>query len=508
MKTSTMIRSAMATLLVAVLAVGATVWLNHGRDRAGDPADIGPVQTAGPFQIQVALDPDKPRVGKNRLLIVVRNATGKPVEGAVIDAVAVMPAMGSMPVMRAPAHVSEIAPGRYAGEFELPMDGAWPLSLSIESAALGRAELQFDLTTSRAGLRLTEATPGAGAAAPHTPAGDTQAKSAGVTQKDTLSGSIVVDARRRQLIGVTFGVVERKHLTQTIRAAGQVTYDETRLTDISLKFDGWIGELDADYVGIPVKKDQVLFSVYSPELVSAQDEYLESLRRHNSGADSLLAAARRRLSFWDLTPAQIGALEKRGHAAEYVSILSPAGGTVVKKTVVAGTAVKAGMQLLRIADLSRVWVEGQVYEYELSQVKVGMAATVVLPEMPGHTFAARVSYVYPYLERATRTARVRVELPNPDGLLRPDMYANLYLKVDLGERLVVPEAAVLYAGESRVVFLDLGDGHLQPLKIRTGLRNGDDIEVLEGVAAGDRVVTSGNFLIAAESKLKAGIEQW
>jgi Cu(I)/Ag(I) efflux system membrane fusion protein len=137
-----------------------------------------------------------------------------------------------------------------------------------------------------------------------------------------------------------------------------------------------------------------------------------------------------------------------------------------------------------------------------------MAATVVLPEMPGHTFAARVSYVYPYLERATRTARVRVELPNPDGLLRPDMYANLYLKVDLGERLVVPEAAVLYAGESRVVFLDLGDGHLQPRKIRTGLRNGDDIEVLEGVAAGDRVVTSGNFLIAAESKLKAGIEQW
>src|SRR3546814_624392 len=115
---------------------------------------------------------------------------------------------------------------------------------------------------------------------------------------------------------------------------------------------------------------------------------------------------------------------------------------------------------------------GQVYEYELSQVKVGMAATVVLPEMPGHTFAARVSYVYPYLERATRTARVRVELPNPDGLLRPDMYANLYLEVDLGERLVVPEAAVLYAGESRVVFLDLGDGHLQPRKIRTGLRNG------------------------------------
>lgn len=508
MKISTMMRLAMAALLLGALAVGATVWLTQRQGSAGNQAAIGPVQAAGPFQVQVTLDPDKPRVGKNRLAIIVRDAEGKPVGGARIDAVAVMPAMGSMPIMRAPAQVTETSPGRYGGEFELPMEGAWPLSLSIESATLGRAELQFDLTTSRAGLRLTEATPSALVLSPPIPSAGSPTKPGGAARKKTHSGSILVDARRRQLIGVRFGVVERKHLTQTIRAAGQVTYDETRLTDITLKFDGWIGELDADYVGVPVNKGQTLFSVYSPALVSAQDEYLESLRRHKSGTDSLLAAARRRLDLWDIRPAQIRALEKRGHAAEYVPIQSPVSGTVVEKNIVAGTAVKAGMKLLRIADLSRVWVEGQVYEYELSHVQVGMAATVVLPEMPDRTFPTRVSYVYPYLQSDTRTARVRVELPNPDGLLRPDMYAHVHLKVDLGERLVVPEEAVLYAGESRVVFLDMGKGYLQPRKIKTGLRNGDDIEVLEGLAAGDRVVTSGNFLIAAESKLKAGIEQW
>lgn len=508
MKTSITTRSVVAALLVGVLAVGTMVWLSHRQDTAGNLADIGPVQAAGPFQVQVALDPDKPRVGKNRLLIVVQDADGKPVEGARIHAVAVMPAMGSMPVMRVPVQVTETAPGRYGGEFELPMDGAWPLSLSIESATLGSAELQFDLTTSRAGLRLTEATPSTLIISSPIPSAGSSTKPSGATRKKTQPGSILVDARRRQLIGVTFGVVERKHLTQIIRAAGQVTYDETRLTDINLKFDGWIGELDADYVGVPVKKGQTLFSVYSPALVSAQDEYLESLRRHKSGTDSLLVAARRRLGLWDIRPAQVLVLEKRGHAAEYVPIQSPVSGTVIEKNIVAGTAVKAGMKLLRIADLSQVWVEGQVYEYELSHVQVGMAATVVLPEMPDRTFSTKVSYVYPYLESDTRTARVRVELPNPDGLLRPDMYAHVHLKVDLGERLVVPEEAVLYAGESRVVFLDLGEGHLQPRKIKTGLRNSDDIEVLAGLAEGDRVVTSGNFLIAAESKLKAGIEQW
>ena len=655
MKASTKITTALVALLIAALAAGAAVWLTNRGDPAADSSKLGAAHAAGPFQVQVNLDPEKPRVGRNRLTVIVRDADGKPVEGARIDALAEMPAMGSMPAMRAPADVAETEPGRYSGEFELSMDGAWPLSLAIASAAQGSAELQFDLTTSRAGLRLTSATPstlatpakptatgtdsGDGVAttgpyrvhvriepdppkvgknsltvivqdesgepvrgaqvravaqmpamgsmpamnapaevtevAPGRYQGELELSMSGewplavdvhsdalghgdltfdmatgrkglglatatpgdishytcsmhpsvksatpgtcpicamdlvpVTKQEVQSGSVMVDARRRQLIGVTTGVVKRKPLSQIIRAAGEVTYDETRLSDISLKFDGWIGELYADYVSAPVKKGETLFTVYSPELVSAQDEYLETLRRRPGSQDSLLAAARRRLSLWDIGSGEIRALEKRGRAVEYLPIRSPASGTVIEKHIVEGTAVKAGMQLLRIADLSHVWVEGQIYEYELPHVQVGMAATVVLPEMPGQTFPTKVTYVFPYLEGDTRTARVRVELPNPDGLLRPDMYAHVHLNVDLGERLVVPEGAVLYAGESRVVFLDLGEGRLQPRKIKTGLRSGDDIEVLEGLRAGDRVVTSGNFLIAAESKLKAGIDQW
>ncbi|MFV1993353.1 MAG: efflux RND transporter periplasmic adaptor subunit, partial [Acidiferrobacterales bacterium] len=237
-------------------------------------------------------------------------------------------------------------------------------------------------------------------------------------------------------------------------------------------------------------------------------EYLETLRRRKNKNDTLLRASRQRLSLWDITPAQIRQLEKRGTAIEYLPIISPANGTVVEKTIVAGSAVKAGQKLLRIADLSTVWVEGEIYEYEIPFVKVGMEAKIVLPDQPGKSLQGKVKYIYPYLQGDTRTAKVRVEMDNRDGVLKPDMYTHLHLKIDLGLRLVVPESAVLYAGDSRVVFLDLGNGRLQPRKIKTGVRNADDIEVLEGLQAGDKVVTSGNFLIAAESKLKAGIDQW
>jgi len=317
-----------------------------------------------------------------------------------------------------------------------------------------------------------------------------------------------VDAYRRQLIGVTTGIVEKRPLTKIIRAAGEIRVDETQLTDISLKFDGWIGSLYADYLGAPVRKGQTLFTVFSPELVSAQDEYLDALRRNNTGLSALRNAARRRLNLWGIGPTQIRALEKRGKVAEYLPIPSPVTGVVIEKSIVSGTAVKAGAQLLRIADLSTVWVEGQIYESELPWVRVGMGAEVVLIDIPGRSFPAKVTFISPYLEGETRTAHIRVELSNPEGILRPDMYARLNLKIDLGQRLVVPEEAVLFAGESRIVFLDLGDGRLQPRKIKTGLRNADFIEVLAGLSAGDIVVTSGNFLISAESKLKAGIDQW
>lgn len=455
----------------------------------GSPVSAGTDPTgfheAGPFKVRAELDPETPKVGKNRVTIWLQDETGQPLGGAALKAVAVMPAMGSMPAMYAPAEMSETEPGRYEGEFQPSMGGEWPLTIEIKADA-GKGSITFDLATGRKGLRC--ATCGGGADVP---------------------GTVRVAPARRQLIGITTGRVKQKKLRVTIRAAGSVTYDETRLSDVALKFNGWVGELYANAIGKSVKKGKPLFTVYSPELLSAQEEYLEILRRTSAkGSEHRLEAARRRLRLWDISEAQIDALEKRGKAQEYITILAPASGVVIDKQIVVGSAFKAGQQLLRIVDLSQVWVESQVYDYELPLIKVGMKAKVVLPELQDREYPAKVDFIYPFMEGDTHTARVRVELENSDGFLRPEMYAHIHLKATLGKRLVVPESAVLYSGRNRIVFLDLGDGRLAPRKIKTGQRNRKWIEVLEGLEAGDTVVTSGTFLIAAESKLKAGVESW
>ncbi len=184
-----------------------------------------------------------------------------------------------------------------------------------------------------------------------------------------------------------------------------------------------------------------------------------------------MEAARRRLRLWDISETQINALEKRGKAQEYIAILAPASGVVIDKQIVAGSAFRTGQQLLRIADLSQVWVEAQVYDYELLLIKRGMKAKVVPPELQDREFRGKVDFIYPFMEGDTHTARLRVVLENSDGFLRPDMYAHIHLKAKLGKRLVVPESAVLYSGQNRIVFLDLGDGRLAPRKIKTGQRS-------------------------------------
>jgi len=498
MKKASIGRLSTALFLLLAGASGAFLW-SHSNNNAREKAQPGQYYASGPFQVHVGIDPEQPKVGKNRLTIVVHDKDDRPVDHARIQAVAEMAAMGAMPAMQAPAEMRAVGNGLYQGQFEIPMAGAWPLTVDIDAGG-ETAELSFEMNTSSRGLQLTSSTP--------SPFADRSDHAVTPTHRRNQAAVFTVDTYRRQLIGVTTEQASYQNLTQTIRAAAVVAYDETRLTDISLKYDAWIGRLYADAVGAPVKKGQVLFTVYSPELVSAQDEYLQALRRNGAGGQALRLAARRRLALWDIGPDQIRALEQRGRAADYLPIRSPATGTVIDKRIVAGTAVKAGALLLRIADFSRVWVEGQVYESELPLIHAGMPVEIVLPDMPGRTVHGTVAFVYPFLEGETRTARVRVEVANPNGLLRPEQYAQLRLTADLGKRLVVPESAVLYAGGLRIVFLDLGDGRLAPRRITTGRRSDDLIEVLDGLDAGDVVVTYGNFLIAAESKLKAGLEQW
>jgi Cu(I)/Ag(I) efflux system membrane fusion protein len=337
-----------------------------------------------------------------------------------------------------------------------------------------------------------------------------------VYRREIASGEIVLDAGRRQQIGVTTARAELRPLAVPVRAVGQVTYDQTRLTDVTLKVGGWIGELYADRLGQPVRQGEPLFTLYSPELFEAQQEYLDAYESQrmarkagsSASADYLAEARRQRLRLWDLGPDQIKRLEASRAPLELVPILSPASGHVIEKNVVAGAAVAPGMTLYRIAGLDRVWVEAEVYESELALLAAGDPATVTLPYLPGRSFAGRIAFVYPWLDVATRTGRVRIELPNPGLALKPAMYAEVVFERALGERLAVPEEAILYAGDSRYVFLDLGGGRLRPEAVTLGQRAGEWVEILDGLAPGDLVVTSGNFLIAAEARLKLALDHW
>jgi Cu(I)/Ag(I) efflux system membrane fusion protein len=324
------------------------------------------------------------------------------------------------------------------------------------------------------------------------------------------SGVVSLDPARRQAIGVRTAPVAKRRLKTTIRAAGRVAYDETRRAEISLKFNGWVREIHVDYTGKLVRAGEPLLSVYSPELLTAQQEYLESLRAASpdsaaggGGDPDLAAAARQRLLRWDIGAAQIDAIARSGKPMEAVPIVAPAGGVVVEKNVVRGSSFAAGQTLFNIAPIDPVWVVASVYQYELSLVREGMGATVEAPTPGEPARRGRVSYINPYLDPETRTGEVRIQVPNPRGDLKPGMFVEVALERDLGERLAVPESAVLYSGERRVVFVDLGDNRLAPRDVTLGAKAGDYYEIVGGLNAGEIVVTSGNVLIAAESKLRS-----
>lgn len=506
-------------LLVVALVAAVGIWaVRRDWSGSGDPAAEAEFVDAGPFEVAVEVEPSTPQVGENHIRIHVRTQEGEPVTDAEVVAVAEMPAMGTMPAMYAQADVIEIAPGLYEGDFELSMAGEWPLAVEIAVGNDKHVDLTYDMATGRKGLELATATP-VGDTAYYTCPMHPSVKAAEpgqcpicgmdlvpVSVEELRSGSIIVDEGRRQAIGVKIGEVEREAFEIPIRLQGEVTYDPARMTDISLRFEGWIGDLSADYEGKLVKKGDVLFTVYSPELLSLQEEFLQTVQSTQS--QSILPAARKRLRLWGLSEQQIAWLEKRDKAQDYLPIFAPADGVIIEKNVVNGSAFKTGETLLRLADLSEVWVEAFAYERDLPLIERGMQAIVKLPYLPLEEFTAEVMHTDPFMGATTRTARVLLNVNNEHGELKPGSFANVLLKADLGERLVIPEDAVLISGEKRIVFLDLGEGRLQPREILTGYSNGEEIVVLEGLEEGQAIVTSGNFLIASESKLKAGINQW
>jgi membrane fusion protein, copper/silver efflux system len=326
---------------------------------------------------------------------------------------------------------------------------------------------------------------------------------------------IRLDQGQQQAIGLTYGEVERRPVEQMIRTVGRFDYDERKLAEVTLKVEGYIGDLFVDYTGQAVRKGDPLFTIYSPDLVTAQEEYLlahETLRRLGGStvpsaldhARSLVRASRERLQLWDLTEQQIRALEESGKAERYQTIYSPISGVVIEKMAFKGHRTEPGMPLYKVADLSTIWVYADVYEHELPFVQVGQQARITLPYYPAEEWTAGLTYVYPSIDPKTRTAKVRFELSNSGKhRLLPEMYGNVELHVPAGERLVVPESAVLDSGRRQVVFVASADGRLVPRDVKVGSRFDDHVEVREGLSAGERVVTSANFLVDSESKLQA-----
>jgi Cu(I)/Ag(I) efflux system membrane fusion protein/cobalt-zinc-cadmium efflux system membrane fusion protein len=334
------------------------------------------------------------------------------------------------------------------------------------------------------------------------------------------ASTIRIDPATMQNMGVRLGRVRRKPLTKYIRTVGNLTYDETKIFTVNTKFSGWIEKLYVNFVGEDVKKGQPLFEIYSPELVTVQAEYLLALKQYSSLSDSsyssiregarrLLEASRTRLHYWDLTDKQIEHLGQNGTVQKTLTIYSPASGIVTKKDAFEGHYVKEGEHQYSIVDLSTVWVDVDVYEYEFPWVRKGMAADMELAYIPGKRFKGKVLFVYPYLETKTRTAKLRLEFPNPGYQLKPGMYANIYLKSVIAEDgLVIPQEAMIDSGVRQIVFVALGQGKFQPRDVKIGLEgNDDEFQVLEGLKEGEEIVLSAQFMLDSESRLREAIQK-
>lgn len=330
-------------------------------------------------------------------------------------------------------------------------------------------------------------------------------------------GIVTVPPERLQTIGVKYEQVVRRPLDKVIRTVGRVAVDERRLVKVTIKFHGWIEQLFVSATGDHINKGQALFTIYSPDLVASQEEYLLALQGRKqlgesefpevaSGSQELLEATRHRLHLWDISEEHIRNLERTKQVTKTLPIHSPISGTVIRKEIVQGVHVEPGAELYTIADLSRVWILVDIYEYELAFVKVGQLASVSLSYDPGTVLTGRIGFIYPTLDPKTRTAKVRLELGNPIEKLKPDMYTNVELRVNMGTRLAIPQEAIIESGQKQVVFLHLVGGKLEPRQIKTGVKTGELTEVLAGLKEGEHIVTSANFLIDSESRLKSVVE--
>jgi Cu(I)/Ag(I) efflux system membrane fusion protein/cobalt-zinc-cadmium efflux system membrane fusion protein len=339
------------------------------------------------------------------------------------------------------------------------------------------------------------------------------------SEKSTVQGlaTVSITPATRERMGLTLGTVEKKALFHDVRTSARIVADETRLFRVSTKIEGWVDKLFVNVTGQEVKKGDPLLTIYSPDLVSAQQEYLIAAKTEEklaaatssdafAGSQSLLAAARRRLQLWDISGEQIDRLAKTGEVEKNLTLQSPSSGWVIEKSVLPGQKVMPGDPLLVVADLTRVWGDADIYQSDLLYVKVGMPVEISIPDWEGKAFKGTVTFLSPTLSPETRTVKARLEIDNAELLLRPEMFANAHLMYPLGETLAIPEAAVMRTGDRTYAFKNAGEGRLIPVEITIGPRANGTFQLLSGLSEGDKVVTSANFLVDSESSLKAALE--
>ncbi len=326
----------------------------------------------------------------------------------------------------------------------------------------------------------------------------------------------VVPVERQQQIGVTYAAVKRKPLRHTIRSVGLVVPDKGRNWQFVSRVDGYVQKLDVKSPGEIVEKGAPLLSIYSPDLLTSEREFVELLRMRDQAKskdardtpERLIQSARRRLQLWNVTDAQVAELEKTRSPQENLTLLSPFRGVVQSVPVEQGKGVGIGNMLVEVADLSVVWVWAEFYENELPMLKVGQKIDITAKSYPGEKFEGTISLINPFLEEAKRTAKVRIDIPNPDFKLRPAMYVNAELGMDMGEGLTIPVSAVMPTGTRNVVFINKGEGKLEPRIVQLGSKYGESYEVQSGLREGEQVVASANFLIDAESKVQQALNEF
>lgn len=334
--------------------------------------------------------------------------------------------------------------------------------------------------------------------------------------KTMAVGTVKIAPDKQQLIGVRTSTVQREPLVRSVRTTGQITADETKIEHVHVKISGYIDKVYVDYIGQLVKKGQPLFTVYSPDLVATEEEYLIAKRGEKNlgtsefkevsqGGQALLRSARERLKLWDVSDEQIKKLDESGEVSRTLTFYSPVNGFVMDRKAFPQTAITPDMDLYQITDLSKVWVNADIYEYEVPYVKVGQTLTMQLSYYAGKTYTGKVTYIYPTVDPVTRTVKVRIECLNPNYDLKPQMFANVDLKINYGNQILAPQEAVMDSGDKQYVFLVHDGGVFEPRSIQMGAKLDGKVVVLSGLKPGDTIVTSGNFLVDSESRLKSAM---